>query len=153
MIFGHCKWHFYTNWDKLEKGRANDFQVYLNAIRWIFSNFAHPFPFWPFCVSFEFLYSLTRYNCDISVHSLSLSIDFSTQKSFFRFALASSSLAVLTARSSIEKHEKIEGCGQSIFQLILWPFGQLQNCLKLRDIAPLVKWFGPDELLVVISSR
>ncbi len=31
----------------------------------------------------------------------------------FRFALASSSLAVLTARSSIEKHEKIEGCGQS----------------------------------------
>ncbi len=32
---------------------------------------------------------------------------------FFRFALASSSLAVLTARSSIEKHEKIEGCGQS----------------------------------------
>ncbi len=33
--------------------------------------------------------------------------------SFFRFALAFSSLAVLTARSSIEKHEKIEGCGQS----------------------------------------
>ena len=38
---------------------------------------------------------------------------------FFRFALASSFLVVLTARSLIEKkkHEKIEGCEQSTFPL------------------------------------
>ena len=45
---------------------------------------------------------------------------------FFRFALASSFLVVLTARSLIEKkkHEKIEGCEQSTNVQVLFTLGE-----------------------------
>ncbi len=73
MIFEHCKWHFHTNWDELEKGRADVFQVYPNAIliRFNLLEFCPSMPLFGLsvCVSFEFFYSLSRY-CDISVHSM-----------------------------------------------------------------------------------
>ncbi len=58
MVFEHCKWHFRTNWDKLEKSRADVFKFTRMQSVSIFSNFAHPYPFlaflWFFWVLLQF---------------------------------------------------------------------------------------------------
>ena len=68
MIFEHCKWHFHTNWEKLEKYRADVFQIYPNAIRFNLLEFCPSMPLFGLSV---FLLSsstvLSRY-CYISVN-------------------------------------------------------------------------------------
>ena len=68
MIFEHCKWHFHTNWEKLEKYRADVFQVYPNAIRFNLLELCPSMSLFGLSV---FLLSsstvLSRY-CDISVN-------------------------------------------------------------------------------------